>query len=249
MGILDGQAGIVFGGSSGIGLATAKALAAAGAAVALAARRGEVVQEAAAQITMGGGKALGIAADVGERAQVEAAINQTLERFGKIDILVNAAAVNVKGRALQVLSDADWQQILHINLTGAFYTTHAVLPAMRSQGGGLIVQVSSISGRWGDQSGAAYQASKHGVVGLCYATMVEERKNGIRATALMPGIVDTPFLNQRPVMPSRDVLDQALQPEDLAQATLFLASLPPRAYVPELIVMPGMLQVAGQTVS
>jgi serine 3-dehydrogenase (NADP+) len=228
MGTLDGQVALVFGSSSGIGRATGQALAGAGAAVALAARRAELVQEAAEAIGAGGGQALGVAADVAERAQVEAAVAETIARFGKIDILINAAGINIKGRKLDVLTDEDYHRIININLTGAFYTIQAILPHMRERGGGLIVQVSSISGRWGDQSGAAYQASKHGMNGLCYATMFEERKNGIRVTSLMPGLVDTPILLNRPVMPSPETLELALQPEDLAQACLFLAELPPR---------------------
>jgi NAD(P)-dependent dehydrogenase (short-subunit alcohol dehydrogenase family) len=249
MGTLDGQVALVFGSSSGIGRATGDMLAGAGAVVALAARRAEMIEEAAQAIAARGGQALGLGADVSERAQVDAAVAATLERFGQIDILINAAGINIKNRKLDVLSDADYQRIIDINLTGAFYSIQAILPHMRSRGGGLIVQVSSVSGRWGDQSGAAYQASKHGLIGLCYATMFEERKHGIRVTALMPGLVDTPLLLNRPVVPSRETLDLALQPEDLAQACLFLAELPPRAYVPELIMLPGMLQAAGQTSS
>ncbi|MFM9107043.1 MAG: SDR family oxidoreductase, partial [Chloroflexota bacterium] len=114
-------------------------------------------------------------------------------------------------------------------------------------GGGLIVQVSSCSGRWGDQSGAAYQAAKAGIIGLCQSAMAEERLNGIRATAILPGLVDTPFPMHRPNPPTRETLDRALLPEDIAAACVFLASLPPRAYIPELVMLPGALQFVGMT--
>jgi NAD(P)-dependent dehydrogenase (short-subunit alcohol dehydrogenase family) len=189
-----------------------------------------------------------LAADVSDRRQVDQVIEAAIAQFGRIDILINTAATNIPQRGLSVLSQASWDRLLATNVTGAFNTIQSVLPYMRSQGGGLIVQVSSTSGRWGDWSGVAYQASKHGVVGLCYATMFEERLNGIRVTVLLPGCCNTPILSQRPVPLSREVLDKALHPDDVAKACLFLASLPARAYVPELIILPGALQCIGQTV-
>jgi NAD(P)-dependent dehydrogenase (short-subunit alcohol dehydrogenase family) len=115
--------------------------------------------------------------------------------------------------------------------------------------GGLIIQFSSVSGRWGDLSGAAYQASKHGIVGLCQATMVEERLNGIRVSAILPGLVDTPMPMRRLQPPTREILDKAMQPEDVAMGCVFLASLPARTYVPELIMMPPALQVVGRAMA
>lgn len=246
-GQLDGQVAVVFGASSGIGLATARAFAQEGAAVVLAARREEVVREAAAEIEAGGGQALGVAADVSQREQADAAITATLARFGDLDIVVNAAGINIKERRLDGLSEESWNAVLDTNLSGAFHTLQAALPHMRQRGGGVIVQVGSVSGRYGDWSGAAYQASKHGLVGLCYAAMVEERQHGLRVTALLPGLVDTPILKNRPVPVPPEVLAQAMQPEDIARACLFLATLPPRTYVPELMLLPGALQCVGQT--
>ena len=137
--------------------------------------------------------------------------------------------------------------MLAVNLTGAFNTTHAVLPRFRARGGGLIVQVSSISARWGDASGPAYQAAKAGVVGLCQGVMYEERLNGIRVSAILPGLVDTPLMEKRAAPPPREVLDRALQPEDVARACVFLATLPARSYIPEIVIMPPGLQVIGHT--
>jgi len=244
---LEGQVAVVFGASSGMGLATAQAFARAGAAVVLAARRDELVRDAATRIGAEGGRALGVTADVSRRDAVDAAIDSALTRFGDLDVVVNAAGINIKERRLESLTEENWNAVLATNLSGAFNTLHAALPHLRRRGGGLIVQVGSVSGRYGDWSGAAYQASKHGLVGLCYAAMVEERQHGLRVTALLPGLVDTPLLKNRPVPVPPETLAQAMQPEDIAQACLFLATLPARAYVPELMLLPGALQCVGQT--
>jgi NAD(P)-dependent dehydrogenase (short-subunit alcohol dehydrogenase family) len=249
MGAHDGQVVLIFGASSGIGRATATGFAEAGASVAVAARRGSTLAELAAEIGTSGHTALALPTDVSHRDQVDRAIASTIERFGRIDVLVNAAGLNTQHRRISDLQQAEWDRVLMTNLTGAFNTTQAVLPQMRSQGGGLIVQFSSVSGRWGDLSGAAYQASKHGIVGICQATMVEERLNGIRVTAILPGLVDTPMPMNRLTPPSREIMDKALRPEDVAMGCLFLASLPARTYIPELIMMPPALQVVGQAMA
>jgi NAD(P)-dependent dehydrogenase (short-subunit alcohol dehydrogenase family) len=240
---------LVVGASTGIGRAAALALARTGCAVAVAARSEDKLRALAAEIKDGGGEAEAVTVDVVERDQVEAAVQRVVDRWDALDVVINSAGTNRQGsRRLDVISEADWQTLLAVNLTGAFHVTHAAVSAMRPRGGGLIVHISSVSGRWADYSGPAYQASKHGLIGLCQATMIEERLNGIRMTAILPGMVDTPLLARRPTPVPPDVLSHALQPEDIAAACVFLASLSPRSYVPELIMMPPRLQCVGQAI-
>jgi NAD(P)-dependent dehydrogenase (short-subunit alcohol dehydrogenase family) len=133
-----------------------------------------------------------------------------------------------------------------VNLSGAFYAVRAALPYLRASQG-LAVLVSSVSGSWPDASGPAYQASKAGMTELAHAAGFEEHQNGVRFTAILPGIVDTPILDNRPEPPPMEVREASLQAGDVAQACLFLATLPPRAYVPELTMVPTMIQALGKT--
>jgi NAD(P)-dependent dehydrogenase (short-subunit alcohol dehydrogenase family) len=240
---------LVFGASTGIGRATATALAGAGFAVGVAARSSGELAAVAAGIEAQGGQAEAIGVDVTQRPQVDAAVRRALDRWQALDVIVNSAGTNfTQRRRLDLISEADWNELLAVNLNGAFHTTQAALLEMRPRGGGLIIQISSISGRWGDWSGPAYQASKHGIIGLCQATMIEERLNGIRMTAILPGLVDTPLIRRRPEPVPPDVLAQAMRPEDIAAACVFLAGLSPRSYIPELIMMPPRLQCVGQAI-
>jgi serine 3-dehydrogenase (NADP+) len=248
MASISGQVAIVAGASSGMGRATALDLATEGCRVVAAARREEALQELAAEAAEAGHEIVIAKADVAQRSDVDRLIGSTVEQFGRVDILVNAAGTNTPVRLLPVLTDEEWHRLIDTNLHGAYYLTRAVLPHMRSQAGGLIIHIGSISGRWGDFSGAAYQASKHGLVGLAQATMIEERVNGIRVSVIFPGLCDTPLLKLRKTPPSQETLARAMQPEDIAMACLFIAKLPPRTYVPELIMMPGALQCVGQAV-
>jgi len=248
MGRLEGQVAIVVGASSGMGRATALAFAVEGAKVALAARRQRELEALVAEVTRAGGEAVALAADVAKRAEVDAVVQATAARFGRLDVLVNCAGVNTRNRQLALLDQAGWDRIIGINLTGAFHCMQAVLPRMREQKNGLIIHVSSISGLWGDFAGVAYQASKHGMVGLANATRMEERQNGIRVTVIYPGLCDTPILNNRAVPPTQEQRDLMMKPEDIAQACVFAASLPPRTYVSDLVLMPSALQCNGNPV-
>jgi NADP-dependent 3-hydroxy acid dehydrogenase YdfG len=248
MGALTGQVAIIMGASSGMGRAAALAFAAEGAKVALAARRMAELETLAAEISKAGGQALAQAADVARRPDVDAVVQTTIERFGRVDVLVFCSGVNTPNRQLAALDQAGWDRIIGTNLTGALHCTQAVLPHMREQRGGLIIHIASISALWGDFSGAAYQASKHGIVGIANVTRMEERGNGIRVTVIYPGLCDTPILKNRPVPPTPEQRTLMMKPQDIAAACVFAASLPPRTYVSDLSLMPTALQCNGHSV-
>ncbi len=249
MATLSGKTAIVAGASSGMGRATALAMARAGCRVLAAARREEALRELAQEAATFGGEIVAQKTDASRKGDVEAMVQKALGLFGRVDILVNAVGTNTPNRALAHITDEDWHELIDANLHGAYYLTRAILPPMREQGGGLIIHISSVSGRWPDQSGIAYQAAKRGVIGLAHATMLEERLNGIRVSVVLPGLCDTPIMKKRRTPPTREVLDKAMQPEDIAEACLFIASLPARTYVPELVIMPGAIHCIGQTAS
>jgi len=140
-----------------------------------------------------------------------------------------------------VLTGDTWEMMIATNLSGAFYCTKAVLPTMRSQKSGLIIYLSTGAVQSPDVSGVSYQASKHGMTGLAHGTFKEEQANGIRTTIIFPGLCDTPLVLKRPVPTPPEVLAKALQPEDVAEACLFVASLPARTRVPELQLLPAGL--------
>jgi serine 3-dehydrogenase len=238
---LKDQVVLVVGASSGIGRETAILFAREGAKVMASARRQERLQEL--QDALAKEKiAIEIhAADAAKPADMEALARHTAERFGKIDILVYSSGTNTPDRALARLNAEIWDALVSVNLNGAYYITHAVLPAMRKRGSGHLIYVSSISGHTPDVSGAAYQAAKRGLIGLAHAVRVEEKENGIRTCAVCPGLVDTEILKFRPVQPPAETLAKALQPEDVAETVLSVAKMPPRAAVTELTIVPTYL--------
>ena len=234
---LTGQTALVLGASSGMGRATVLQLAAQGMRVVAVARRSERLHELAAA----NDHIVPAVGDVTNSEDIRRVVEQARSLTGRIDLVVYATGTNIPDRALLEVSPARWQEMLAANLTGAFLMTQAVVPVMRAQGGGLIVYVASAAVQRPDVSGVAYQASKHGLTGLAYATRVEERDHGIRTTVLMPGLCDTEILTKRPTPTPQEVLAQALDPGDVAAAVLFLAQLPPRALVPELPIVPARL--------
>ncbi len=248
MGKLAGQVVIVTGASSGMGWEAARQFADEGAKVVAAARREGPLQELIKRIADKGGEAISCPTDIAKREDVDRLVQTAIDKFGRLDVMCNIAGINAPYREMAVLTQEKWDRILATNLTGAFHCTQAVLPQMRQQGGGTIIHVSSVSGKWGDTSGAAYQAAKHGMTGLAYATMVEERQNGIRVSVIYPGLCDTPILRNRVVPVPREILDKAMRPEDIAAACVFCASLPLRTYISDLVIMPGGLQCVGQAV-
>ena len=235
------QTAVVVGASSGMGRAIAVALAREGFHVVAAARRAERLEELERQLRDAGCSVEVCVTDVARLDDVQRLIEQARQRTGRIELLVYATGTNLPARGLSVLNHENWLRLIETNLTGAFACTQAVLPVMRSARNGLIVYLSSACVQMPDVSGVAYQASKHGLVGLAHGTRVEEKSNGIRTTILFPGLCDTEILDQRPVPTPREVLDEALAPEDVAASVLFLARLPARAVVPEMQLLPARL--------
>jgi NADP-dependent 3-hydroxy acid dehydrogenase YdfG len=212
-----------------------------GARVVAAARRRERLEDLREAMRLEGCPLEIHVADLARRADAEALVAAAIERLGRIDILVYAAGDNIPARAMQVLAPATWDHMLAVNLTGAYDCTRAVLPAMRTAGGGLIVYISSISAHQPDASGASYQAAKRGLAGLAHAVRVEEKDHGIRTTVVCPGLVRTEMIAKRPIPTPEEVVAKALEPEDVAEAVLAIARLHPRAVVPEMEIVPAAL--------
>jgi NADP-dependent 3-hydroxy acid dehydrogenase YdfG len=235
---LKDRIALVTGGGTGIGFAAAKALAAEGACVTIAGRRAEKLEAACRQIAAPH-PVRAITCDVGDRDAARRLVEAVLAAHGRIDILVNNHGVNIAERRMEVLSGEGWDKLLRINATGVFNTIHAVLPGMRARRDGLIITVSSIAGcRPSVLGGAAYSASKHAATALTRVLAEEEMHSGIRATVISPGEVNTPILDERPVPVSAEHRARILQPEDVAAAIVFVATLPPRAHVPDLVIKP-----------
>jgi NADP-dependent 3-hydroxy acid dehydrogenase YdfG len=235
---LDGKVALITGGGTGIGQASAQALANEGALVVVTGRRAAILEEACSAIRAPR-PVRSYATDVADRGQVDDMVAWIRNEFGPVDILVNNAGVNVLKRRVSELAPDDWDYLMNVNATGAYNVIHAVLPDMRARRDGVIINVSSIAGvRPSMLGGAAYSASKHALSALTSVLGQEEKDNGIRATNLCPGEVNTPILDARPVKVSDEHKAQILQPEDVAAAVIFIATLPPRAHVPELIIKP-----------
>jgi NADP-dependent 3-hydroxy acid dehydrogenase YdfG len=228
----------ITGGGSGIGLAGGIELARAGAHVVISGRSAETLKKAEKEVkAAGSGEA--IALDVSEQKEVSRAAQEILKRRGRIDILVNSAGINHPKRNFRNVSIDGWDQIVAINMSGLFYCCQAVLPSMRERKDGLVINISSWAGRYASTlTGPGYNATKRAVVAITESINMEECANGIRATSILPGEVATPILEKRPVPPPPEERARMLQAEDLAKTILFVASLPPRACVNEVIVSP-----------
>lgn len=235
---LKDQSALIVGASSGIGRETAILFAREGVRVMAAARRQDRLAQLQQQLAAEGHSIEVATADAADADQMAQLGRRAIDKFGKVDILVYVTGTNTPDRALTRLTPAIWNELVNVNLNGAFYITNAVLPSMRDAGAGHLIFVSSISGLIPDVSGAAYQAGKRGIVGLAHAIRVEEREKGIRTCAICPGLVETEILAKRPVRPDAATLAKALQPGDVAETILAIAKLPPRACVPEIQLMP-----------
>jgi NADP-dependent 3-hydroxy acid dehydrogenase YdfG len=237
---LQGKVAWVTGAGSGIGESAAMKLAEAGAAVVLTGRRAAPLEEVAGRIRAAGGTAHAKPADLGKAGEVRAAAEAIAAELGRIDILVANAGGNITERSWAKLSPAGIDELIANNLASAFYCAQAVLPAMRKQGGGLMIHTASMAGRnIGPMSGPGYVATKHGVVAMSHSINIEECANGIRSCALLPGEVNTPILKKRPNPLSPEDLARMLQPDDVGDMIRHIASLPPHVCVNEIWLTPA----------
>jgi NADP-dependent 3-hydroxy acid dehydrogenase YdfG len=236
---MEGKVAWITGAGTGIGLAGAQALAKAGALVIMSGRRAEVLEREAAQIRRAGAKVEIEPLDVSDQEQVARVAAEILRRHGRVDILVNSAGLNVANRYWRNQTLEGWDEVIGANLDGSFYTAFAVLPAMRAQRDGLVINVSSWAGVYHAQlTGAAYNASKHAVIAMTETINMEEAANGIRACAICPAEVATPIMDRRPVPPSAEDRAKMLQPEDLGATIRFVAEMPAHACINQIIISP-----------
>jgi len=228
MGLLDGRVSLVTGASRGIGRAIAKALAAEGASVVLAARDAAKLAEAVAEIAGAGGRAEALALNVAERSSVEAVVAHVLSAHGRIDHLVNNAGV-ARDNLLLRMKDEEWQQVLATNLTGVFLCTQAVLRPMVRQRSGRIVSITSVVGLGGNAGQANYAASKAGIVGFTKSVAREVASRGITANAVAPGFIETDMTaamtdKAKEAVAGAIPMGRVGRPEDVAGAVVFLVS-------------------------
>jgi NAD(P)-dependent dehydrogenase (short-subunit alcohol dehydrogenase family) len=231
---------VVTGAGSGVGRATAIALARKNWNVAIVGRRAAALDETRRLCgAEHSGRVLSCPCDIGDLHSVTRMAATVFQSFGRVETLVNAAGINVPNRSLEVLALDDYRRMIDTNLHGAYYCLQAFLPAMRQHKSGTIVNIGSEAGlQASPKSGPAYVISKFGLRGLTQSINAEERANGIRACSILPGDIDTPLLDLRPVPPTSEARQKMLHPEDVAACALLAIELPQRAFVEEILVRP-----------
>jgi NADP-dependent 3-hydroxy acid dehydrogenase YdfG len=243
MGTLKGQVAIVTGGGTGIGESAARMLAAEGAQVVICGRRQAPVDNVARSIEEDGGLCAARAVDLEDADAAAAFVGWTLERFGRVDVLVNNAGHSSHARSVRWTRRAEWDSVMAVNLTAVYVLTQAVLPGMLERGGGTIVTVGSLAAlKPGLIGGAAYGAAKAAVRNLMGHVHNTLRNQGIRATIIMPAEVDTPILDKRPLNPDADARATMMQADDVARVILLAVTLPPRTVIEEIVLSPTILR-------
>ncbi len=240
---LSGRVVAITGASSGIGEATALACAQAGAAVSLAARRTERIEALAERIEQSGGRALAITADVGEEEQARAFVERTGSELGRLDVLVNNAGVMLLG-PIDGAPTEEWRRMVHVNVFGVLYCTHAALPVMKGQGAGHIVTVSSVAGRFARPGSGVYNLTKFGVGAFSEALRQEVALERIRVTLIEPGFVATELQgHNRPEIQEaiRNIVnnEDPLRAQDIADGILYAIASPPNVAVNEVLIRPA----------
>ncbi|MEU1666714.1 SDR family NAD(P)-dependent oxidoreductase [Streptomyces sparsogenes] len=243
LGDMSGRTAVVSGASSGIGLAIVRRFLEAGATVHGLARRGHLIEERARDAAPEADRLQHHSIDVGDP---EAVRDWARGVSGPVDTLVCAAGTNIPERRLAQLTPPAWDSMLATNLSGTFYLLHALLPRLREARGDVVV-LSSVAGAWPDHTGPAYQAAKAGLLGLARGAGRDEYGNGIRVCTILPGIVNTPILDDRPEPPPHALRELFVQPQDIAEACLGAITLPKRACVAEMTIVATRLQSMGNT--
>jgi len=231
---LVGKVALVTGGARGLGEVTCRCLAEAGLKVVVADRRQELAEQVAQAIQAQEGEAMALPLDVSDPAQIDQSLNQVIDRYGKIDVLINNAGVDVT-LSVEELPIPDWQQVINVNLNGPFYLSKAVFPHMREQGGGQIINIVSTAAKRAWANASAYHASKWGLLGFTQALHVEGRPHQIKVTALIAGGMRTPFLLER----FPDIDATTLQdPKNVAETIRYLLMQPRETVISEIMVLP-----------
>ena len=226
---------LITGASSGIGRATAHAFAAKGAGVVVAARREPELASLVADIEAGGGRATAVVTDVSDARDVERMVAHAVDGYGRLDFAVNNAGIEGEFVSITALAEEEWDRVLGINLKGTFLCLQHEVRAMLAGGrGGAIVNIGSVNSFLGFATGAAYVASKHGLIGLTTSVSAEVASQGIRVNLVCPGIIDTPMHQRLRGLIGDDIYDKGVlpqvhlqragQPEEIAQAVIFLCS-------------------------
>ena len=241
---IAGRVAVIVGAAGGIGRATAARLAAAGCRLALVDIDGAALDGVVAELGLSEA-ALSCVADVTDRTQVDSAAAEVEKRFGGVDILVNAAGINTKQRTLADMSPSQWEQVIAVNLNGAFHCTQAFLEMMRKGGGGAVVNIASTAAELvSSGAGTHYCAAKRALLSLTESINMEEGRHGIRACAISPGEVDTPLIDNRPELPSEERRATMLRPGDIAEAVYYVVTCPARVVVSEVVMWPSA-QISG----
>jgi 3-oxoacyl-[acyl-carrier protein] reductase len=227
---LEGSRCVVTGGSTGIGLATARQLAAAGGRVAICARTAETLEAAATELRETGAEILSLRVDVSQEEEVDSFVRAVNEAWGGADLLVNNAGIGIFGTFVDLDID-DYDRVFGVNVRGLFLCSRAFAPGMVEQGGGVIVNVASLAGKNAFAGGAIYSASKHAVMGMSKSMMLDLRPHGVRVLTVCPGTVYTPFFDR--VDQFNPVEERSLQADDVAEMILHVVRLSDRATVSE----------------
>ena len=242
---LSGQNVIVTGASSGFGEEIALQFAQAGAHLALVARREDMLRALAQRIEPLGVRALVCPCDVGDEAQVRAAVAKINAELGPIDVLVNNAGTNVPNRSIADTTTTDMQVVINVNLTSAFLFTNLLMSQMQARGAGTIINIASRAANFPSLlAGVAYSSAKMGMQALNRITNEEGNPHGVRACVINPGVAATPLLDRRPSPPPQDLRKLMMQAEDIAATVLYAASLPLRANADRIDLYPTNTEVS-----